>query len=200
MVGAVLASAAFGSVVVVSSLRDRQHSLWRDPLSFFGSDEAVAPTAFAVSLVLAGVAIGWLGIRTRHRPTGVGLVAIGAGATVLALIPIDCSPVDDVCELIVRAGADSVSHDLHGIIGLGFHLAVFVTSGVAAFHRSGHRSPTRTALLAAAVAVTALPLLMVSVRPFGPGLGAAQILSFSVAAGIVATRVAADSHRPEVPH
>ncbi len=179
------AIAAFVAVVVGSSWADRQHSALRDPLSYFGSDAAPAPTLFAVSLGILGAAISWIGYRWLPKRLGVGLVVVGVSAALLALLPLDCSPVDDVCEVVIRAGADSASHDLHGYVGFVLHLAVVATSGAAARLRPFGMSPVATAGAFTLVLASLLPLVLIAVRPFGVGLGASQVVGFS-AAGLLA--------------
>lgn len=180
-----MAIAVFAVVLVGSSWADGEHSALRDPLSYFGSDGAPAPTFFAVSLGVLGAAISWMGYRWLPRGLGVGLVVVGVCAALLAILPLDCSPVDDVCEVVIRAGADSASHDLHGYVGFALHLAVVATSGAAARLRPFGTSRVAAAGVVALLLASLLPLVLIAVRPFGAGLGTAQIVGFS-AAGLLA--------------
>lgn len=182
--------AAFTTVVAVSSWIDEHHSAWRDPVSYFGSPEAPWPTLFAVTLAGLGGAIVWSGRRSPLRYARVGLITIGVCSILLAALPVDCSPVDDACEVVVRAGADSASHDLHGYIGFVLHLAVAVTAGFAASSRPfGIGRLGTTAALVVGLAGLA-PVILVLVRPFDAGLGIAQVVGFGAAGMLVVADLA----------
>lgn len=176
-----MAIVVFAGVLVGSSWADREHNALRDPLSYFGSDGAPAPMFFAVSLGVLGASICWLGYRWLPTGLGVGLVVVGVCAALLTMLPLDCSPVDDVCEVVIRAGADSASHDLHGYVGFVLHLAVVATSAVAARLRPFGTSSVAAAGVFTLLLASLLPLMLIAVRPFGAGLGASQIVGFSAA-------------------
>lgn len=191
-----LTSVVFIVIVAGSSWADESHSAIRDPLSYFGSRGAPAPTLFAMSLGALGAALVWVGFRRFRRPVGIGLLIAGVCAVVISMLPLDCSPVDDVCEVVIRAGADSVSHDLHGYVAFLLHLVVVLTAAGAA--RSRPFGTSRLAITGVLVLFVAsiFPVVLVLTRPFGAGLGVAQIIGFA-AAGALAIR--AESQNLKMP-
>lgn len=182
----VVSVAVFIGVVAASSFGDPEHSWWRDPISYFGSNDAPAPTAYALSLVVVGAMTAAFARTATDGWISAGLTIVGVSAGLLALVPIDCSPVDDACQVIIEAGADSVRHDLHGIVGLLFHVAVLGTAFAAAA-RSRRDSPALRIGRLVAASASVLPVVAVLMSPFSAGLGLVQTVALAALAGLVST-------------
>jgi hypothetical membrane protein len=167
------------AIAVTSDIADRTHSLARDPVSYFGAASAPYPAIFNGSLALLGAAlITWgVGRRVREPRRFLVLVALGIMVLGLALFPIDCSPVDDLCELFIRNRVHSATHRVHALIAV----ALFATLTALVVHatvrpwRKKARFSTR--LMAAVVAFGAILLVArITIRPFSQGTALAEIL------------------------
>ncbi|NNE75100.1 MAG: DUF998 domain-containing protein, partial [Acidimicrobiales bacterium] len=166
-----LAVLVYAGVLVASDLADEDHALWRDHLSFFGSSEASYPSAFALAQgFLALAALAWFASRWSELgrsgrillPMAV-LAAMGA-----AIWPIDCSPSDELCEVIIRNRAVSTSHDVHSL------LAIVLFASLAAFAVSVSLLTRRRVAIAAAV-VAVVGTGWIVARPFAAGSGVVEL-------------------------
>ncbi len=168
--------AALATVALVSALADDTHSVLRDPLSYFGSVDAPYPLLFNLALGSVGIAIVHWALSRRRRTTTAFLLVSGAAGMMiaaLAAVPIDCSPVDDLCEVFIRGRVVSVRHRVHGIIAAVLFsslAAAMVATAVAALRTRRDRL-----LVLAAVAAVLLWARIVA-RPFSEGTAIAELL------------------------
>jgi hypothetical membrane protein len=187
---AVLAAAVNLLVVLVASdVADSDHQAWSDPISYFGSAGAPYPSAFNASLALVGlttlgwsVTCWWSGRRLLATATTIA----GVTLVLLVLWPIDCSPVDDLCEVLIRGRVVSGRHLAHSYVALIFFIALFAVTVIAG--RQTRRSSSgawRRAVASVFIVLSVAALLVIVGRPFGGGSGAAEILAVVVAVGAV---------------
>ncbi len=163
---------------------DQGHGVWRDPLSYFGVATAPHPLAFRLTLGAVGIfAVAWVVVHAVQLGAAVR-VASGAAAlsTIgLALWPIDCSPVDDLCEVLIRGRAVSASHNAHSVFAVVLFVAlalIAVIVAVSAVRAGRHLSWALSVGALLGVAASATVLL----RPFAAGSGIAEVVAVVVAA------------------
>lgn len=180
-----LSVAALLVVIALGDGADGGHAVWRDPLSYFGAARAPYPWAFRFSLAAVGV---FAGLWVVAHATQLGMVVrVAGGAAALSTVglaawPIDCSPVDDLCEVLIRGRAVSASHNAHSV----FAVVLFVALGVIAVAvaisnaRVGLRSGWWLRIGAVIAVGSASAVLF---RPFAPGSAVAEVTTV-VLAGI----------------
>ncbi len=174
----------FAAVLVFSDVSDPAHEAWRDPLSFFGSPEAPRPQLFNLVLAALGVAVVfWAAVRagTGPRPALALVAAAGVAMMLLALWPIDCSPIDVFCEVVIRGRAVSDAHVAHSVVALVFFVLLGAITVASCWPLV--RSGDRRRLAGAVLVVGSLACALVIVRPFSPGAGLTQLVALSCAVG-----------------
>ncbi len=168
---------------------DSGHAVWRDPLSYFGASAAPYPLAFRVSLAAVGVFAGLWVVAHAAQLGRVVRLASGAAAlsTVgLAVWPIDCSPVDDLCEVFIRGRVVSASHNTHSVFAVVLFVALAAIAVAVAMSISRAGLPSGwLGWIGAAVAVVSSAFVLL--RPFAAGSGVAEVIAVVVAA--IALRV-----------
>jgi hypothetical membrane protein len=181
-----LASAFLFGTVALSDIADSQHSVIRDPVSFFGSPTAPYPALFNGGLAALGVSTVAWALVWRHRlPTTTWclLGAIGVLAAFLALWPIDCSPADELCEVLIRGRVVSRSHNLHSVVALGFFVSLALLASVERLRANRTRGTIGSQWRrSAAAGATVLATILLVARPFSAGAGVLELVVLASAA------------------
>jgi len=172
-----IASAAWCGVAVVrADRRSPRHQAWRDPISWFASDEAPHAERLRGGLLAVAaslVALGLIGVARRRPPVAVITTLIAGGLIAgVAWAPLDCSVRLDYCEKFVDAGLASDAHRVH--VALSAALVVLaVVSTVLAARRQ------RSAVSVAVVGVVLIASVAMFVVPTSEVLGTFQVVALA---------------------
>lgn len=173
-----LTATALVLVAALGDANDSTHGVWRDPISYFGSPDAPHTTAFNYALGATGLAIVVRSalLLARGPTVPAALYAIvGLSVALLAVWPIDCSPVDGICEVAIRVRTTSTSHRIHARLGV----VLFVTLAAIPVETAWclRRSAASRRALAVVTAVVGVGgAIAVLIRQFEPGSGATELL------------------------
>lgn len=178
-IGLAFSMVALAVALVRSDLADDTHHLWRDPISFFGAPSAPHPGIVNALLATVGVAlVAWSVVRVagardvRYVLSG----AAGALAVLVAVWPIDCSPVDGLCEVMIRGRLVSASHDAHSVVGLSLFVLLVAITGVTLWRLRRDWPGGRTMLAAGCVVIASVALVLLVTRPFAAGQAVLEVL------------------------